>query len=92
MVGKTKKILVTGSKGMLGSSLCMALQEDFEVVGIDKDDCDITNKEKTLEFIKNLGIDVVVHCAAYTDVDRAEDEPEQVSLLNVEGTKNIIEA
>jgi dTDP-4-dehydrorhamnose reductase len=91
MVGKIKKILITGSKGMLGSSLCKALEEEFEVIGIDKEDCDITQKDKIVELVKNINADVVIHCAAYTDVDGAEDNFDQASSINVDGTKNVLD-
>ena len=88
---KVKKILIIGSQGMLGSSLCKVLEDEFEVIGIDQKDCNITDKDAILELVKNLDVDVVVHCAAYTDVDRAEDESKELMSINVDGTKNILD-
>ncbi|MEM7816611.1 MAG: dTDP-4-dehydrorhamnose reductase [Candidatus Aenigmatarchaeota archaeon] len=86
-----KKVLITGVKGMLGNSLREKLELDYEVFGIDKDNCDITDKNLIKKFFQNLSIDVVIHCAAYTDVDKAEEEARKVFLVNRDGTKNILE-
>ncbi|MDP2924248.1 MAG: dTDP-4-dehydrorhamnose reductase [Candidatus Omnitrophota bacterium] len=87
-----KKILITGAKGMLGSILCRTLSPFYSVIAIDKEDCDITDKEKVESFFNKLSIDVLIHCAAYTEVDKAEDEPQKAFLINAQGTKNVIEA
>lgn len=87
------KVLVTGIKGQLGFDVVKRLNElGIENIGVDRDDFDITNKEETEKFILNYKPDVVVHCAAYTAVDLAEDEKEKCYAVNVEGTKNIAEA
>lgn len=87
------KVLVTGVKGQLGYDVVKRLDElGIENVGVDIDDFDITNKEETEEFISNYNPDVVVHCAAYTVVDKAEDDKEKCYAINVEGTRNIAEA
>ncbi|MEI8349144.1 MAG: dTDP-4-dehydrorhamnose reductase [Candidatus Omnitrophota bacterium] len=89
---EVKKILITGAQGMLGSALCETLSSHYQIIAVDKDECDITDREKTLTFFRNAGADIILHCAAYTDVDRSEDQPQQVYAVNVEGTANIIEA
>lgn len=86
------RILITGAKGMLGSALYEVLRQDFEVIGIDKKECDITKKEEVETKLKDLALNVLVHCAAYTAVDEAEDEPDKVFSVNVEGTRNIVES
>jgi dTDP-4-dehydrorhamnose reductase len=91
-VEKTKKILVTGAKGMLGSALCDVLGNYFDVLGIDTEECDITIRDKVKEKMQDLTIDAVIHCAAYTEVDKAEDESARAFLINMEGTKNILES
>lgn len=87
-----KKILITGAKGMLGSALCKVLHSSYEVSGIDKEECDITSKQKTNKLINSLSVDALIHCAAYTEVDKAENEPQKAFLINAQGTKNVIEA
>jgi dTDP-4-dehydrorhamnose reductase len=53
---------------------------------VDKEDFDLTNENETKEFILDYQPDVIVHCAAYTDVDQAEVERELCYQVNVEGT------
>lgn len=87
------KVLVTGVKGQLGFDVCKELDKrNIENKGIDKDDCDITDENAVLDYIKSYTPDVVVHCAAYTAVDRAEDEKEICYNINVKGTEYIARA
>lgn len=89
----TIKVLVTGAKGQLGYDVVDRLNLlGIEVLGVDIDDFDITSKKETEEYLYRVNPDVVVHCAAYTSVDRAEDEKEKCYDINVNGTKNIAEA
>lgn len=86
------KVLVTGVKGQLGYEVVKRLNSlGIENLGVDIDDFDITDKKQTEDFIVNYRPDVVVHCAAYTAVDKAEVEKEKCYKINVEGTKNIAE-
>lgn len=87
------KVLVTGVKGQLGFDVCRELDKrNIENKGIDRDDCDITDENAVLNYIKSYAPDVVVHCAAYTAVDRAEDEKEICYNVNVKGTEYIARA
>ncbi len=87
------KVLVTGVKGQLGFDVCKELDKrNIENKGIDRDDCDITDEQAVLSYIKNYAPDVVIHCAAYTAVDRAEDEKEICYNVNVKGTEYIARA
>ena len=84
------KVLVTGVKGQLGYDVVKRLDAlGIEHIGVDIDDFDLTDKAQTEVFILNCKPDVVVHCAAYTAVDKAEDEKEKCYAVNVEGTRNI---
>lgn len=86
-------ILVTGVNGQLGYDVVKELQKrQILCKGIDIDDLDITNKNEVHKFITDLKPDAVIHCAAYTAVDRAEDEQEKCELVNVTGTENIAAA
>ncbi|WP_416327271.1 dTDP-4-dehydrorhamnose reductase [[Eubacterium] hominis] len=86
------KYLVTGIKGQLGYDVCRELKErGYEYLGIDKDEMDITNKAEVEKVIKEYHPDIVVHCAAYTAVDAAEDNKELCMKINVDGTRNIAE-
>lgn len=86
------KILVTGYKGQLGYDVVNeATSRGIEAVGVDIDEMDITNQEQVNTVIKSDNYDAVVHCAAWTAVDKAE-EPElydTVIKVNATGTKYI---
>lgn len=87
------KVLVTGAKGQLGYDVIKRLELlGIESKGVDRDDFDITDKEKTHDYISRYKPDVVVHCAAYTAVDKAEDEQDRCLAINANGTRNIAEA
>lgn len=84
------KILTTGSNGFLGTKLMSILSKKFNVIGIDRES-DIT-KNEVIDKIKRIKPDIIIHAAAYTDVDECEIEKEKCYDVNVNGTKNIIEA
>lgn len=84
------KVLVTGVNGQLGYDVCKVLKErNIEHIGADIADFDITDLQATKDFIMNYRPDAVIHCSAWTAVDAAEDVPEKVEAVNVEGPRNI---
>lgn len=87
------KLLVTGYKGQLGFDVVNeAHSRGIEAVGVDIDEMDITNAQQVNDVIKAGNYDAVVHCAAWTAVDKAE-EPElldTVRAVNATGTQNIV--
>lgn len=86
------KVLVTGVKGQLGFDVVNELKEkNIEAVGVDIEEMDITDKSSVNKVIKDVNPDAVIHCAAWTAVDAAEneDKKEKVKLVNVYGTQNI---
>ena len=84
------KILATGANGQLGFDVLRAAKsQNIEVTGADIQDFDITNLAETRMFITKHNPTCVIHCAAYTAVDLAEDEREKCHKINVTGTKNI---
>ena len=91
---KRRKILVTGASGMLGTDLSRELSRDYDVVGLDiaRTDivCDITDKDKLVKSVINAKPDIVIHAAAWTDVDGCEREPDKARRLNEEGTTNVV--
>ena len=83
-------IIVTGAKGQLGSDVCEALtQKGIANIGIDIDDADITDLPALERFFEKNKAEAVIHCAAYTAVDKAEDEIEKCFSINAKGTENI---
>ena len=91
---KDMKILVTGVKGQLGYDCVRELRKRgyTNVLGIDKETLDITDEEKVLSFIKEYKPDVVMHNAAWTAVDKAEEMKDLVYKVNALGPKYIAEA
>ena len=84
------RLLVTGAKGMLGQDLCPILEDaGYEVVETDINNLDITDYDIVKKVITKEQPDYVIHCAAYTDVDKAEEEPGKAELINSKGTENI---
>lgn len=84
------KVLVTGSNGQLGYDVVKELQKrNIDCYGATRQDFDFTDFKGTESFITNYLPDAVIHCGAYTAVDKAEDELEQCFLVNAGGTENI---
>lgn len=86
------KVLVTGATGQLGYDVCRVLEErKIEYAGLGSKDCDITSFKAVQETFERIKPDAVVHCAAYTKVDAAEDNKELCRAINADGTRNIAE-
>ena len=84
------KVLVTGVKGQLGYDVMNELaKRGYEGVGVDVDEMDITDRAAVERVIGEVHPDKVVHCAAWTAVDAAEDNQEVCHKVNAEGTENI---
>lgn len=86
------KALVTGVKGQLGYDVVNELtKRGYEAVGVDIEEMDITDEASVNKVIKECNPDVVVHCAAWTAVDAAEDKENipKVMAVNAKGTENI---
>lgn len=84
-------ILLTGGNGQLGTELRHLLDEKgVEYVSTDAKKMDITDAQATMDYITNLKPTVIYHCAAYTAVDKAEDEGKALDeKINVDGTRNV---
>ncbi len=84
------KILVTGAKGQLGHDVINELKNrNHEAVGVDIAEMDITDGSSVKSVINEARPDAVIHCAAWTAVDAAEDCPEKVHAVNALGTQYI---
>lgn len=96
------KVLVTGTSGQLGHDVMGELaRRGYEAVGADRAESDaefehvildITDADKVMEVVREVKPDVIVHCAAWTNVDGAEDPAnlEVVRAVNVDGTRNLV--
>lgn len=85
-------VLVTGVKGQLGHDVVNELRKrNHTAIGVDIEDMDITDSASVDRVIKSANPDAVIHCAAWTAVDAAEDEDkkEKVHLVNAVGTENV---
>lgn len=83
-------ILITGAKGQLGYDFQRLFDEiDEKYIATDRDDLDITDIEKVREFVKEKNITLIINCAAYNNVDKAEDEPELCKKLNTYAPRDL---
>lgn len=84
------KILVTGANGQLGFDVINELNKrGHQAVGVDIDEMDITDEVSVRNNLQSVKPDAVIHCAAWTAVDAAEDNEDKVRLVNAVGTENI---
>ena len=88
-----KKILVTGANGQLGSEMRkLGAVSPNEYIFTDVAELDITDKDAIMEFTKQQDIEIIVNCAAYTNVDKAEDDEATAELINATAVRNLAEA
>ena len=95
-----RKILITGVNGQLGSALYKKLSENFIVLPTARlhlkneayiESMDITNREEISTLLKSFVPDIIINCAAYTDVDGSDANKNIAHKINVEGLRNIIQ-
>ncbi|MBR1778229.1 MAG: dTDP-4-dehydrorhamnose reductase [Alphaproteobacteria bacterium] len=79
-------LLITGGNGQLGTELRALLPQ---AISVDMPQLDITDSAAVRSFIRENNVDAVINCAAYTAVDKAEDEPEKCRAVNVDGVRNL---
>ena len=91
---RQKKYLVTGFKGQLGYDLKRELlaRGETNVLALDIDEMNITDRDRVFEIVKAYQPDVIFHCAAMTQVDKAETNEALATTINVYGTKNLVDA
>ncbi len=82
------KILITGANGMLAKAVRERLK-NYELICTDVEELDITNKEEVQKYVKELKPDYIVNCAAYTAVDKAEEDYDLAEKINADGPKNL---
>ena len=85
------KVLVTGVKGQLGFDCIIELKKKGHCpIGIDRDELDLTQEEEVYSFIRSIKPNCIIHCAAYTAVDKAEEDSDSCCKVNVEATKYLV--
>jgi dTDP-4-dehydrorhamnose reductase len=88
-----KKVLITGGKGMLAYDFIRTQSEKFDIISVDRDECDITSFESVMQCISLNEPDILLNCAAYTAVDDAEDIGMKTCFdVNSLGVKNLAKA
>jgi dTDP-4-dehydrorhamnose reductase len=86
------RLLITGGLGLLGKEIARVFEGSAGVRSTDREGWDVTDPAACRREVDGFRPDVVIHCAAWTAVDRAESEPERARILNVEGTRNVARA
>ncbi len=84
-----KHILVTGANGQLGRDLVRVLSGSHSMVGCSHQDMDVTRADETRELTLEVAPDVIIHAAAFTDVDKAESEVDAAFRVNALGARNV---
>lgn len=87
------KVLIVGAEGMLGRDLiAVAMASGHEVRGMGRFELDVTDRGQVIDRLQLDKPDIVLNCAAWTDVDAAEEDPEGADRVNAEGAANVAEA
>jgi len=86
------KIVVTGAAGMLGSDLVRRLSAGHEAIGVTRREFDIVDELNVLKTVAEIQPDWVIQCAAYTNVDGCEKEPDKAFSVNADGARNVAKA
>ena len=86
------KILITGANGMLAKEVKDKFKEDNEIISTDVEELDITNENAVFNYINEIKPDYIINCAAYTAVDKAEENYELADKINGDGPTNLAKA
>lgn len=87
--GGKLRIALTGATGLVGSRVIELLKDDFHFFPLSQEEMDITDGKQVRQKLGDLDFDVFLHLAAYTNVNKAEEEKELCRKINIEGTKNV---
>jgi len=88
-MAKKTKILITGASGLIGSRIIEMLSFKYDFIPVHQAQCDITDASSTQKYLSSIDFDMIVHLAAYTNVDGAEKEHKLCQAINVDGTRNL---
>jgi len=84
-----KRVLILGSRGMLGHDLMRVFGDRYDVIGLDKEEVDITQQQATRDVIRDISPDLVINAAGYTEVDGCEKRVQEAFAVNGEGPRNV---
>ena len=88
-----KKILITGASGMLAYDFIRTQNDKYDIVAVDREECDVTSFESIMQAIALHSPDILLNCAAYTAVDDAEDIGMKACFdVNTLGVRNLAKA
>jgi dTDP-4-dehydrorhamnose reductase len=88
-VGVMVRLLLTGGSGQLGRDFRRYYTDQYDILPLDREHCDVTNLEQVRECFAQHRPEVVLHAAAFTKVDKAEREPDQAFAVNALGSRNV---
>jgi len=83
------KILITGATGLLGTDLLTAMKQDYRAMGVSSANFDIRDQKEINKLFERMRPEIVLHAAAWADVDGCEKNKENAFAINAEATKNI---
>ena len=89
LIDQTMRVVITGGTGQLGRALARQLASGHEVFALGRRELDVTHPDAGVKVVR-LNPDVVIHCAAWTDVDGCARDPERAYLVNALGTRNVV--
>ena len=90
---QNKRVLVTGANGQLGNEMRrLGAVSPNEYIFTDVAELNITNGDAVMSFVKDNNVNIIVNCAAYTNVDKAEDDEATAELINATAVRNLAEA
>lgn len=92
MNGSRLRLAVTGLRGQVVSALIERAPKNVEIIALGRPQLELERREAVLTSLRHAGCDAIINAAAYTQVDRAESEPECAMKVNGEGAGNVAEA
>ncbi|MEW6712399.1 MAG: dTDP-4-dehydrorhamnose reductase, partial [Candidatus Riflebacteria bacterium] len=86
------EVLLVGKGGQLGFELMRTCPEDFGLIALTEKELDVTCKDAVVDMVKSISPEIIINCAAYTAVDKAESETEKAFAVNATGSANLARA
>lgn len=90
-MNKRKRVVITGSSGLVGTRVVELLEKHIDFIPLSQQQVDITKVNDVRAFLSSQTYDSLLHLAAYTNVDGAEEEKDRAYEINTEGTRNLLE-